>query len=150
MIKLVAVAGRQAVGGVFWVRVALDRQDVVPVENSRCGSIEDEPCEGPPVLTQMDAVQVDIGHRRRALEVKEDLTPPVRLAQGEMGAIPNGFMRLRVSLGVPGVGESDDRPGLVVKARLLDPRPARLAREAPGTVESDLFPRGNRRRGGGL
>ena len=147
VVELVAAAGGQAVGGVFGVRVAFHRQHVVPVEGRRRCPIEDEPRESAPVLPQADAVQVDVGDGRGPFEVQEDLPPPIRLPQREMGAIPGGPVRPHIGSEIPGVGDGDGLPGVVVEARLLDVRPARLAREAPGSVERNLLPPGHGRGG---
>src|SRR6516162_7473771 len=99
-------------------------KNVIPANASRGGHFEPEHPEAASMLAQGNAVHPDVRYRVDAIEVDEQLATRFTCIDREMTTVEAGpaiivIATILAILGVPGVGDRNDGPALVVEAFLF-------------------------------
>src|SRR5437660_3025799 len=99
-------------------------KNVIPANANRGGHFEPEHPEATAMLAQGNAVYPDVRYRVDAIEVNEQLATRFTGIDREMTAVEGGPAIIVIAavlavLGVPGVGDRNDGPALVVEAFLF-------------------------------
>src|SRR6516162_2100247 len=99
-------------------------KNVIPANASRGGHFEPEHPEAASMLAQGNAVHPDVRYRVDAIEVDEQLATRFTCIDREMTTVEAGpaiivIATILAILGVPGVGDRNDGPAVVVEAFLF-------------------------------